>query len=105
MSVQDPSVIVAADAEFRPGQKLTLAAGSPSATYGAVFEDDGETGYFYPLDTSDLGQRVLDALHVAYLLIMAHDGHEFVPVEAEPFHRWDSEDERLAAEREFFGPE
>ena len=64
MSAQDQSVIVGADAEFRPGQKLTLAAGSASAPYGAVFEDDGETGYFYALDTSDLGQRILDALHV-----------------------------------------
>jgi hypothetical protein len=32
--------------------------------FGAVFEDDGETGYFYGLDASDGDQSILDALHI-----------------------------------------
>lgn len=29
-----------------------------------IFEDDGETGYFYALDTNNLNQPVVDSLHV-----------------------------------------
>ncbi|RYZ86117.1 MAG: DUF2251 domain-containing protein [Proteobacteria bacterium] len=31
--------------------------------YGVVFEDDGETGYFYAVDMQD-GQKPIDALHI-----------------------------------------
>ena len=53
-----------AEAEFHPGQELFLSAASPVTQYGAVFEDDGDTGYFYALDTSRHEQPILDALHI-----------------------------------------
>src|SRR5262249_35901123 len=32
--------------------------------HGAVFEDDGRTGYFYGLDLSREGQPIVDARHI-----------------------------------------
>ncbi|MDG6882081.1 Uncharacterized protein conserved in bacteria [Phocoenobacter uteri] len=29
-----------------------------------IFEDDGETGYFYALDLKNVGQPVVDSLHI-----------------------------------------
>jgi hypothetical protein len=51
---------------FKPGQNYFLASDSPSAPYGAVFEDDGETGYFYALEQGSHGDdgRILDAVHI-----------------------------------------
>ena len=55
-------------------QELELTAGednfvesfSPENQFGVVFEDDGETGYFYAVekDKEGGGLRVLDALHI-----------------------------------------
>lgn len=42
------------------GNKAQLQALFEVSDYGAVFEDDGETGYFYLVDTN----WVLDALHI-----------------------------------------
>jgi hypothetical protein len=46
------------------GEPFVLSAPAPSPPYEAVFEDDGETGYFYGLDTRNEKDPVLDALHV-----------------------------------------
>ena len=35
---------------FNPGDRTWLASDSTFSSYRAVFEDDGETGYFYPYD-------------------------------------------------------
>ena len=53
-----------AEAEFKPGEEVVVSGASPSAALAAVFEDDGETGYFYALDTSNTAYKILDALHV-----------------------------------------
>lgn len=47
------------------GQPLVVDGGSPAGRYVAVFEDDGETGYFYAID-SDIedANPIQDALHV-----------------------------------------
>ena len=39
---------------------------SPNGRYGVVFEDDGETGYFYGLDTSLQEQPIVVAAHIMY---------------------------------------
>ena len=48
---------------FRPGKAIVVESPSPSAAFGAVFEDDGETGYLYAYvpDRSD-SARILDAV-------------------------------------------
>lgn len=37
---------------FSPGLPHVVETESPNGGFGAVFEDDGETGYFYVLDLS-----------------------------------------------------
>lgn len=51
---------------FVPGEDTFVESFSMENSYGVVFEDDGETAYFYAVqkdpDTSEL--RILDALHI-----------------------------------------
>jgi hypothetical protein len=56
--------MVVAQQRFFPGQAFALSAPSHRTSFAAVFEDDGETGYFYGLDNSRRDQPILDALHV-----------------------------------------
>ncbi|MDP1624352.1 MAG: DUF2251 domain-containing protein, partial [bacterium] len=43
---------LATQEEFFPGKAFLLTAQSPRNNFGAAFEDDGETGYFYAMDLS-----------------------------------------------------
>jgi hypothetical protein len=49
---------------FQPGDKSFLAEDSPGGRFSAVFEDEGETGYFYAVDISKADQIILDAVHI-----------------------------------------
>lgn len=49
---------------FQPGDHAFLASDAPGHQHGAVFEDDGETGYFYAVDLTRSENRVLDAVHI-----------------------------------------
>ena len=46
------------------GNPITLDCPSPKASYAVIFEDDGESGYFYGLNLENTKQPVLDALHI-----------------------------------------
>jgi hypothetical protein len=48
------------------GQDTFIESVSPENNYGVVFEDDGETAYFYALERDPTSQepRILDALHI-----------------------------------------
>ena len=48
------------------GEDVFIESISPENRYGVVFEDDGETAYFYALemDEGGAGMKVLDALHI-----------------------------------------
>ncbi len=37
---------------------------SPDGRHSVLFEDDGETGYFYALDLTRTSNKVLDAVHI-----------------------------------------
>ncbi|HXB94483.1 MAG TPA: DUF2251 domain-containing protein, partial [Puia sp.] len=52
--------------DWTPGEDLFLESFSPENHFGVVFEDDGETAYFYAVEKDDegAGLRILDALHV-----------------------------------------
>ena len=56
--------VLTGDAESVVGEPFVLSAPAPSSPYEAVFEDDGETGYFYGLDTRNEEDPIVDALHV-----------------------------------------
>ena len=45
------------------GKPILLESNSPSNAFGVFFEDEGDTGYLYALDTQ-LGAPILDALHI-----------------------------------------
>ena len=51
---------------FFAGEDTFIESRSPENNYGVVFEDDGETGYFYALeiDPEKNEQRIVDALHI-----------------------------------------
>ncbi|HZE82853.1 MAG TPA: DUF2251 domain-containing protein [Puia sp.] len=48
------------------GEDNFIESFSPENRYGVVFEDDGDTAYFYAVEKDAEGQglRVLDALHI-----------------------------------------
>jgi len=57
-------IIVTTDQELHVGTPTVIDGISPDQPFAAVFEDDGDTGYFYALDTSAQGKQIKDALHI-----------------------------------------
>ena len=56
---------IVAQQSFKVGQPLVVDADSPIGRYAVVFEDDGEVGCFYAIDTDvEDGNPVQDALLV-----------------------------------------
>lgn len=52
-------------AVFTPGEETFYASDSPTSSFSGVFEDDGETGYFYAYDRAAPDDaRILDACHI-----------------------------------------
>ena len=49
---------------IKVGEEQTLFADSPQGRFATVFEDDGETGYFYALDAKKEVNQICDALHI-----------------------------------------
>ena len=62
--MDDPRPVLVAEKVFLPGNKTTAMGASPKGRYQAVFEDDGETGYFYGLDSNSEKNPIVDALHI-----------------------------------------
>ena len=59
------SLKIVAIETFRVGRPVVVDADSPVGRYATVFEDDGETGVFYAVDTDvEDGNPVQDALLV-----------------------------------------
>lgn len=52
--------------EVVPGEDAFVESFSPESQFGVVFEDDGDTAYFYAVekDQEGGGLRILDALHI-----------------------------------------
>ena len=55
---------VAAQQTITVGDPVVIEAASDSGSVAVVFEDDGETGYFYSVDVSNDELRILDAMHI-----------------------------------------
>jgi hypothetical protein len=47
-----------------PGDDTWFASDSPTSSFSAVFEDNGETGYFYACERSGERTSILDAVHI-----------------------------------------
>jgi hypothetical protein len=52
------------DQEVLIGTPTVIEAMAPDGDFGAVFEDDGETGYFYALDFACGATPIVDAIHI-----------------------------------------
>jgi hypothetical protein len=52
------------DTHFFPGKRTWLASDSPLSSFSGVFEDDGDTAYFYAYDRATSDQPILDAVHI-----------------------------------------
>src|SRR5690349_1360992 len=46
------------------GTGTFVASDSPKGRWSSVFEDDGETGYFYARDLEMPDKQILDAVHI-----------------------------------------
>ncbi|MCD5972027.1 hypothetical protein ALP94_02996 [Pseudomonas savastanoi pv. glycinea] len=57
-------IYLAAENELKVGQALVLEAPAADGSFVVVFEDDGDTGYFYALDTSAVDNPIRDAMHI-----------------------------------------
>ncbi len=53
-----------AESTIRVGVEAVIESDSPDGMRGVVFEDDGDTGYFYARDFSRPELLFVDALHV-----------------------------------------
>ena len=49
---------------FEVGNEVVIQLDSPDGRFSAVFEDDGETGYFYALDLAQTGDMIVDAVQI-----------------------------------------
>ncbi len=49
---------------IKVGSANVIPSDSPGSHFSVVFEDDGETGYFYAVDRAKGKISILDALHI-----------------------------------------
>lgn len=49
---------------FFPGRDFWYAIDSPTSSFSAIFEDDGNTGYFYACNRDGADPTVVDAIHI-----------------------------------------
>ena len=49
---------------YLPGDETWYASDAPVGSYSVVFEDDGETGYFYAVERRGDDMRILDAVQI-----------------------------------------
>ena len=73
--------------QLKVGQQVVFESTGPQTPWCTVFEDDGETGYFYAVDRSRPEEpEILDALHV-YSVGAVQDREAIYPVEI----RWSAD--------------
>ena len=58
------AIVVTAKQTIHVGNPDSVQGNAPEGSYSAVFEDDGDTGYFYALDFGLGGQPIQNALHI-----------------------------------------
>ena len=80
-----------AEQEIRVGEPTFIDAASPSMPFAVIFEDNGETGYFYALDKTRTDNPIVDALHI-YNVVSVTDKHLSSKIELV----WSSDDKKAA---------
>lgn len=85
------AVKVVAEQEIQIGEAAVIEGASPTPPFVVIFEDDGETGYFYALDMSHEDNPIVDALHI-YNAASVTDRH--LPAKVELV--WSLDDKKAA---------
>ena len=65
-------VNVVAKQQFAVGTADFVEGAAPNGSFAVVFEDDGDTGYFYALDKSQSSQPIQDAMHIYDVANVTH---------------------------------
>src|SRR4051794_26080886 len=68
------AVKLIAEQEIRVGEPVVVEGASPTPPFVVVFEDDGDTGYFYALDTSSTDNPTIGAMQI-YTTAAVTDRH------------------------------
>jgi len=68
------AIVITGRQDIRVGTPDHVQGDAPDKAYSAVFEDDGDTGYFYALDHGRGGQPIQNALHI-YNVANVSDRH------------------------------
>lgn len=68
------AIIVTASESILVGEPGHVQGDAPEGSYSAVFEDDGDTGYFYAQDYNAEGQPIQNALQI-YNVASVSDRH------------------------------
>ena len=55
---------VYANEEVKVGEKKVIPVSAPKGTNGVIFEDNGETGYFYATSSENQKLTIFDAMHI-----------------------------------------
>jgi len=58
------SIHIVSEQEFCVGDQIEIEGEAPEGNFAVMFEDDGDTGYFYALDTSQTEQSIQDAVQI-----------------------------------------
>ena len=61
-------IVVTAEEEILVGRAIVVEGPAPDGHFSTVFEDDGDTGYFYALDGAAEGNPIQDALSIYNVL-------------------------------------
>jgi hypothetical protein len=64
MSEKRSELLVVAQETFTVGKEVEIFGDSPNGRYSTVFEDDGQTGYFYACDAEKPDNQICDAVHI-----------------------------------------
>src|SRR5262245_15505352 len=62
--MSEASFVVGARQEITVGTDVVIESLGPGERHQVVFEDEGETGYFYAVDPSNDDYTIVDALHI-----------------------------------------
>jgi hypothetical protein len=57
-------IVITAEEEILVGDEVVIEGAAPDGHFVTVFEDDGDTGYFYALNMLAQDNQIQDALHI-----------------------------------------
>jgi hypothetical protein len=72
------AIATVAHQEIKVGNPIVIEAPAPDRRFKVVFEDDGDTGYFYAVDPAKASQPIQDAVQIYNVKSVADRQHPSV---------------------------